>query len=780
MSSNNKKRLTYTTQPFLISKKQKTTIEDIKKWTTKDILKMLKDEFNYNEIDTITLNGKHLYNAICEYRTHIKNQETFQAAKQSVINYLVKNNNKVVNENLFIETLANWLINEIIWENSENIVETEENISGEINVNEMIMFINKYIKQQSNNNVIINDEEKLQRSSKILVCSFGTNFEFIGRDKSIEAIMKVYEKQDLKINQNGIIDKSDVKLPFIAAAPGVGKSRLLKEIGLLLLTRAKLNINYFPLFVTFGNGCLFNKTEADKPLESLLLRMIYSMIKCFTDLDFDTLRTSFYMFVKKKILNMDTVLTAFKLILNNDNNKLGFYIAIDEVHLVDTNINEKHCNPLKQIISNIGQYIQYMPTHKTNILPLFAGTYHNVIAQNLAGSTYTPEYIPITALLPEDKIYIILDKLQLSNYDQLENWRTNTEFKHFLRLFGGFARGLEFYLSEYLCKERIVTERNAWESAFSILTKKYPTINSLYSKALLNYIITRKVVSKTDIPIPHTSITFSDLENQGYIMLNETIDEDKFVAVYPPVLLRNLIPTTFIKLYEELFFNHDREINGGNWEKIIHKYLYLSLSLLSDNEDDLTIEQLFPFAHISTDIASIKLQKIPTVEMMYATNQIHNSQPQKIKLKSNSGYETFEFDVALNNILDSKQKECFVVLNANSAKAGDILLLGLQKKHSTASILVFHIQCKWADSKSGTLSSLEINNELEKNRKLQFSNEKNETLEVHNITVIITGKSISDIPKESDLIVRYKKNFVDYFGVFASHMKFLHTPIFTY
>ncbi|EFC39128.1 predicted protein [Naegleria gruberi] len=775
MSSNDKKRLACATKLFSIpnSKKRK-TIEEIRKWNQSDVLNALKEELGLCDDDlNQQLRGMHLYNAICAYQTCTESNKTPQEAKQAVINSLM--DGKDIHKDI-AEAIANWLITDLIKNNEqtdEGIAETE-NISGEITVDQMMVFITKHINSEKFDVTTMYD--KIQRSSGILVHSFGTDFEFVGRDEPVNAIMNVYQKQDSKIKDKEIIDKSDVRLSFIAAAPGVGKSRLLKEMGVLLAKTKELSVDYFPLFVTFGNGCSYDQiVESFRPIESLLLRMIYSIVVCFIDMEFDAFRKSFSAFVKNRTLSMTTVLTAFRQRLFENSDKIGFYIAIDEAHSVNTGTNEKQLNPLRQIMSGIGQFIQHMPRHKTNILPLFAGTYHSVISHNLAGSTYTPEYIPITALLPEGKIRYILDKLQPSN-DKLINWRTNTELRHFIRLFGGFPRGIEFYLQHL--QETNLTERTAWGGAFATLTNKYPVFNSLYSKTLLYCILTRKVISKTDVIGTHAPpITFSDMENKGYIMLDQ-VGEDEFIAIYPPVLLRNLIPTEFTKLYEDLFFSFDKNINGGCWEKIIHRYLYLTLSLLSDNEEDLTIEHLFPFTQMQSGTASIKLQRIPKVEMMCAVNHIHRKQ-QKIKLTTSSGYPTFDFDVRANNNLDFKQKECYVVLNATAAKAGDVLILGLQEKHGTA-ILVFHIQCKWADSESGNLSLAEVNLELEKNRKLEFTNEKDEPLEVHNITIIITGKTVSNIPNDNDLIVIHKENFADYFGVFANQMEFLHANQFLY
>ena len=72
--------------------------------------------------------------------------------------------------------------------------------------------------------------------------------------------------------------------------------------------------------------------------------------------------------------------------------------------------------------------------------------------------------------------------------------------------------------------------------------------------------------------------------------------------------------------------------------------------------------------------------------IFWANYQIQGTMNEKIEMKD-------------HNLLDiTKVTDCTIIKNAASAKAGDILIIGLQLKDSPDDFLVLHIQYKWADS----------------------------------------------------------------------------------
>lgn len=122
----------------------------------------------------------------------------------------------------------------------------------------------------------------LEKASKILLCPFGSDVELVDREDSIQTIMKVFEKQAYYYDQYSSLDKLYVYQSFMAAAPGVGKSKLLKEVGLRLFNEHfRKDTLCFPLFVSFGNGVPFDPDM--KPEESLFKRICTSFICSYVD-----------------------------------------------------------------------------------------------------------------------------------------------------------------------------------------------------------------------------------------------------------------------------------------------------------------------------------------------------------------------------------------------------------------------------------------------------------------------------------------------------------------
>jgi len=227
---------------------------------------------------------------------------------------------------------------------------------------------------------------------------------------------------------------------------------------------------------------------------------------------------------------------------------------------------------------------------------------------------------------------------------------------------------------------------------------------------------------------------------------------DFFIPTFPVVLFIRLIEDIDLRaIFSNLFFSPASQKEYGlNWEDSVQDYLYLNLSLLSG--DETCLKQLFPFATMSINTAEIEFM-VPNVEKCVTDMQIQHRTPNIITCKGNAEYNVKEL------------KECLVLKNGVSSQAGDILVIGLGDN-------ILHIQCKWPDSEK-TLSYAIIKNEMKKNSQLVFNGCMKK-----NITVIITGRMVTDLPSEEefedDLVVISKNNFSGFFGLFADHMK-LHT-----
>ncbi|KAF0974281.1 hypothetical protein FDP41_006891 [Naegleria fowleri] len=596
-------------------------------------------------------------------------------------------------------------------------------------------------------------KNELIEKNKIEVPSFGYDFEFVDRENSVQVILKEFETYANFYERNEKLEKWNIVLPFIAAAPGVGKSKLLKEVGLKLFKEHfRKDTLCFPLFVSYGNGTKFDPENEKKSVESLLKRMVLSFIcSC-------TYENHAMIFQNIKNVTFDSitiadVLNCITYLLGNQ--KIDFFLAIDEAHEADTNINNKW-NQLRMIMSAIGQYMQLK---QLKLYPVFAGTYHTVIEENLK-STYSPQFVPINALLSYNNLAKIFDHLAGNEKykDKMKSWRTNAEFRHYVRLFAGFPRGIEYFLYNYLTRD--CTIREAWESARAELGRKYKIAIPMKDALLiLALIFTRREVNKSMLV---GSVTLSYLEDKGYIMINEEKD-GCFRIVYPPILMSSMIYDSYWRgIFEELFFVMPSiKLYGLNWEDVVQKYLFLKLTFISQSQDRIegsfTFKDLFPFAKMNHNTFNLALKPIP--------KNVYLDQSRKQIQDEISSLELGSLSLKMNSITD-----CYIVKNSTAAQAGDIIIFGLQLRNED--LLLIHVQCKWSDSAKTSESYESLMNEQEKNDKCSILDKK-----VRNITVIITGKPISNLPDDNDLpddmIIICKDNFSEYFGTFSDSMKFL-------
>ncbi|KAG2393198.1 hypothetical protein C9374_009775 [Naegleria lovaniensis] len=600
----------------------------------------------------------------------------------------------------------------------------------------------------------------IESISNILLSSFGTNFTFVDREQSTKIIVDNYKQYSSLIDQKGLdLDKKNIIIPFIAAAPGVGKSRLLKEIGFNLYRKHfREQVTCYPLFVSFGNGTAITATEKDRQLDitqSFIIRIVFSFI-CHINgkkENFLGIVSNWVATFENQILDLNEVLGAITSLLEKDN--IDFFVAIDEAHQIDTNHTEKQHNPLRAFMSYLGSLLQNPQPDYWRLFPLLAGTYHNVLHRNLLGSTYTPLFVPVNALLSSLNVATVIDDLS-NTHPKLRNWRTDVEFRHYLRLFSGFPRGLEYYLEQYVTQTE-PTARTAYETSASNLRQKYSfTMNNNIAQNLVAYILTRQTVLKKDNIIRSINFTFSDAENLGFIMLDLAHNSSNFTCTYPPVLMYSMIDQQLRPIFEKLFLSTERKVCGFSWEDHVHDYLYLFFNLLS-NRSNLSLNELFPFANMSEKTAKLTLKQIQNCKQCTAKHQIQGTLNEKID--------------TTNGLLDlTKVTDCTIIKNAASAQAGDVLIIGLKLQDSPNDILVFHIQCKWADSKKSSETFENISIEIEMNKKLYFNTKSKTT----NITVIMSGKPITDLPKNipDNVIIVDKTNFAKYFGIFADSMKF--------
>ncbi|KAL9653311.1 hypothetical protein ABK040_011018 [Willaertia magna] len=593
-----------------------------------------------------------------------------------------------------------------------------------------------------------------------LVSSFGSDFKFVERENIVNEVVMLFRSRPVEKD----LDKQDVVFPFVVAAPGVGKSRVLQEIG-IYITKSPVRQGFrtIPLFVSYGNASSLDKSEKDI-LQSLIARMIFSAFvqkSSYSPASFSIFLRDWTEYIRNREFDLSEALIIISKILQVDYEKTDFFLAFDEAHRLDLQVRQN--NPLKEIMSHLGKYIS--KHRKSNLFVMLAGTYYTPIHDNLLGSTYIPHFIPLKASLSTTSVQEILDALSL-NYPSLRNWRTNSNFRHYLRSFSGFPRGVEYFLKEYLLSGagNEPSLLSSWEKAKVSLRRSYGNFLGPTARVYLSKIIFSKMSIEHRQPFPTTNFTFSDLENFGAVMIN-TINSDTQIAVYPTVLLEKLIPRYLRETFELLYLKNPLgNTYGLSWVDIIHNYHYLLLSLLKGVT--LSLYDLFRFAKMNgkTGLTQVRVGS-EDVEMPSSTYRIQGDYNAQTALCSKHFIEELE-----------ELEKCVVMKNGTSDTAGDCLIFGVTLKDEKDTILVIHLQGKWADSGNGALSYDTILNELyQRNKLFKFTNTK---LKTRNITVILTGKPILKCPSAKDfpddLIIVDKSNFDNYFVNFSGQSSYIH------
>ncbi len=709
-----------------------------------------------NKYPLNALDGTQLYNAITVCNTHLKAGGTVESGIQQIISSLMIDD-KVPSISI-AESIAHWLYRNYIEDKQEKLA---------------LFFKQTLSVHLKNSHKSL--QSVVQSSSDNIIHSFGHDFPYVGRQEPILKVEDCYQEYNNLIRTKTLpLNKQLVKIPFIAAAPGIGKSRLLKQIG------TKWSGEYYPLFISFGNVTKLqgNETSLLHIETSLTLRMMYSFFMSIVDKGM-----AFSKFYKLWIGHFENDLITIAMALEFLNKALlerfgkeytKFYLAIDEVHQIDNVPNDKiTTHPLKAMLSVLGSYMQQP---KYILTPLLAGTYYTLIHSNLLESTYTPQFISIKPLLTMDEQIQLLDSLMHFKsakkdgddvfFEKLQNWRTNTDFRYCYRRLGGYPRGIEKFLQAYLTNKH----SNAFECctmAANILQQQY-MVPAPFRSVVSKYVFTKEAVTRYESVKSDDqtmTATISQLEDKGFVML-EPMDENSAVVHYPPILLEQLLEPGLAVVFKAAFSNSRIDLN--HWEDIIHYYIYLLLQL-SKNQH--YMQSLFQFGLMSSKTASTMFNFInSTISLYESPYQIHNSIPKSVEL--------YKLSVQANSIKldDLKQTslvdQVCIIKNESSASAGDILLFGLQTEEQK---LVIHLQCKWQDSQSGTISYHTITKLAAKNQKLQFADEN-----VRNITVIICGQCISDLPQklDDDLVIIHKENFNQFFGVLADALKYSYVQQF--
>ncbi len=236
------------------------------------------------------------------------------------------------------------------------------------------------------------------------------------------------------------------------------------------------------------------------------------------------------------------------------------------------------------------------------------------------------------------------------------------------------------------------------------------------------------------------------------------MDEEHAMVSYPPFLLSQLLEPSSAVICNAMISNS--KIYYNNWENIVHHYIYMLFQTMK-NQQYISFQNIFHYALMNSTTTSIQIDCIhSTVSAYESPEQFQEAIPNMVQL--NQQFVNGD-SIALDNLKETNVQDQVCVVKNTSTR--NILVFGLESKKER---LVIHILCQWANVQ-GTICYKPIKEEVVK-QKVPCSEER-----VRNITVVICGQQIVDLPSESyledDLIIVHKDNFKSFFGVLADAMK---------
>ncbi|CAI2196330.1 17595_t:CDS:2, partial [Funneliformis geosporum] len=249
---------------------------------------------------------------------------------------------------------------------------------------------------------------------------------------------------------NKIIDHNFHPIPFIAAGPGTGKTRVLEESLNMMQQCAEndsdsdlkeLVNNAVLIYVTYGNASAASLTDRNIGGEiSLSLRILHQYFVEGSHLNF----CDFVMIIQNTFLNiadfnLNRVLST--IILDINKKKVMIINCIDEIN----KIYELDNSTFKDMVNAIGSHC-CTSNDSMFYVPFLAGTIYKPLHQIVTKSMHPPLPIPLP-LLGIDHMLEIGRRLQFPV-------DTNYHFHRYLGDVSGHCRTLEFFYQQ--CSDFIV------------------------------------------------------------------------------------------------------------------------------------------------------------------------------------------------------------------------------------------------------------------------------------------------------------------------------------
>jgi hypothetical protein len=712
---------------------------DFIKYTKEDILKWLKiigeendDDFSKYEIGKVT--GKRLV-------------ETAQVSIDKLDTYLhnkipdIDDRNEVTNR---IAQIAK----------SQAVLTVRSGSKKPINLTDLLEFCQQY---------------ELNSNTTTIMTSFGGSFPLINREDVFRKLITRYDTylQSLEwsLNSKIQIDKTKIPIPYIAAAPGTGKTKLLMHhLQGLVAQGFMVDGHTHAVAVTIGNGS--SKTDVEALLlasheltlvQMVYLRFLYQILKVPKGLQefIRILSTEFDLIG----LTLQMAIEFYKHRLKiPDSERIDLFLAIDEVQILD----EENVTAL---CSALGRIMQYPYLHAINLFPIIAGTARKLIESAIFASSYVRIHIPLPPVLNEDATNELMDHL-VQQYTNWTFWRTNAAFRSQLRRMNGYPRAIEFYLDA--CVKMDLSSTFDLTTFVAVYDAVKDTVSDMYNDSdmatedllfLCAAVLTPRLLqASTTLP---SGISVGYLEKIGMIQLL-WLDKYRCYVTTSTLLLEIWLdcscPLYSRRSFKYVFeYNNKKEdsIDWREWEKFIWHYETLRLNLVCATKKHfgpIYVNDLYPFGYMSS-----KTQRRPLnlPDCIMNKDLLHQVQSNASVLQENQWNDRQNDSFSWR----ATGERAFNLLNAANASFADVF--------TPLTNCILGYPCKWSLDSKEKLSYEVMTDEIDKNE------DTAKQLGIEIVSVISTGRSLQDVPSDPEqlsdnLVIIHKGNFVWTYGVHIS------------
>ncbi|GAM26598.1 hypothetical protein SAMD00019534_097730 [Acytostelium subglobosum LB1] len=411
--------------------------------------------------------------------------------------------------------------------------------------------------------------------------TYGANFPFVGRDTALDAISDATVR---RWKNRHSTDQKSHPILVAAGAPGIGKTRLLREFPKRISsTMDSVCPDHVDLHISFGNGTSFevefSNTIQPQDLIStaLSMRILYSYLSL--SVDYFVLLSDW----RRQFPNMAIPLsTALECIRQEEKKKfIAVYLGVDEFQKLLTESKDPKKQLLKILTHIVGTF-QASASPTIFLVTVFAGTIYSPLMEIFAASSFKHERINLPLLSNTTKkndVRTIVWSTKFKDYLHLDS------FKYALMFVGGWPRLIEILLDTMDMEGTPMV--NSFEVFRDLLVSTRKEIKKYYSfdscvhmvPHLVAWSVTCKIPDnwQLDSPIPNGT-TFEELEHIG--MITHLGSHVAFPLIYVDWCSHSLKKTPFILLFE-LLHSFEEENFWQNWEKFCARLLLIKLVMFT-------------------------------------------------------------------------------------------------------------------------------------------------------------------------------------------------------